>query len=341
MANINQIPMQQSMRESMTPVEWDHLNKAYGNTPTFLGAKPVGNSQELSGLDAVIAGVPWEGSNTWGSFSGCEQTPKAVRNASLRYGTGYIPEYDIEVMARLAVGDFGDFATYPKDMDKTIHSFDQEAASIFSHEAVPIFFGGDHSITYPILSALSAKYPRKVGLIHFDAHLDNMDDFAGDRFSRCSPLRRIAELPNIDPSKIVHVGIHGPRNSASQMRYVREMGLPIFTMADIRNQGLAEVVSKAQRIAGEGTEGYYVTVCSDIVDHAFNPGGPLDFGGLTSSEMCHTLYTLSQGKLLGMDIVEVYPRTDIHDASIHLVAWLAIYALAGIAVGRLAHDEKE
>ncbi len=340
MTNKGSEQVKQSNRESMTPVDWRNLNTVYGNIPTFLGAKPVRSPQALAGLDAVIAGLPWEGTNTWGSYSGCEQTPKAVRMVSLRYGTGYIPEYDIEVMTRLSVGDCGDFATFPNDVEKTIDSFSDGAASIFATGAIPIFLGGDHSVTYPVLRALTKQHPGKVGVIHFDAHLDNMDDFAGDRFSRCSPLRRIAELPDIDPAKIVHVGIHGPRNSPSQMSYVRRMGIPIFTMADIRQQGLVGVIAQAEQIAGEGTDGYYVTVCSDIIDHAFNPGGPLDFGGLSSGEMCTTLFTLSRGKLLGLDIVEVYPRTDLHDASTHLVAWLAIYALGGLAALRPTGDRK-
>lgn len=332
MAQKNKAQEKQADRESMSPVNWNEVNFIYGNIPTFLGAKPVRSDQDLAGLDAVFAGLPWEGTNTWGSYSACEQTPKAVRTASLRYGTGYIPEYDLEVMKMIKLGDYGDFATYPNDIDMTLNSFYEGAASIFKHHVVPIFFGGDHSVSYPVLKALTKQHPKKVGIIHFDAHLDNSDEYDSDRFSRCSPLRRIAELSDIDPKKIVHIGIHGPRNSPSQMRFVRKMGIPIYTIKDVREQGLNTVLAAAQQIAGQGTDGYYVTVCSDIIDHAFNPGGAIDFGGLTSAEMLSTLYMLSQGKLLGLDIVEVYPRSDVHETSIHLAAWLAIYALAGLAI---------
>jgi hypothetical protein len=56
-----------------------------------------------------------------------------------------------------------------------------------------------------------------------------------------------------------------------------------------------------------------------VIDHAFNPGGPLDFGGLTSGEMCEALFTLGQGPMLGLDLVEVYPLADLHGASVHLL----------------------
>lgn len=332
MKNPKDKSLKQAQRESMTPVDPTQVPLAYGTIPTFLGAAPVRVTDPLEDFDAVVAGLPWEGSNTWGSFSGCEQSPKAIRTVSLRYGTGYLPEYDVDVMTTLSVGDAGDFPTFPSEIETTLKVFEERAAPLFASGTVPIFFGGDHSVTYPVLAALTQQRPGRVGLIHFDAHLDNMDEFAGDRFSRCSPLRRIAELPGMDPKKMIHIGIHGPRNSPSQMRYVREIGIPIYTMADIRRQGLENVVAQAQQTASDGTDGYYVTVCSDIIDHAFNPGGPLDFGGLTTGEMCETLLTLARGKMLGMDIVEVYPLADAQQVSMHMVAWLTIYALAGLAL---------
>jgi guanidinopropionase len=324
----------QSTRESMTPVNMNEAPLVYGSIPTFLGAQPVRDEKDLAGLDAVVAGLPWEGTNTWGSFSGTEQTPKACRMASLRFGTAYIPEYDVEVMKSLAVGDWGDFPTYPNDTDQTFRIFEEKAASIFKSRAVPFFMGGDHSVTYPVLDALTRQHPGKVGLIHFDSHLDNMDEFGGDRYSRCSPLRRIAELPDMDVKKMVHIGVRGPRNSASQMAYVRSQGIPIFSMAEIKKQGLDAVLDQAIEIANSGTDGYYVTVCSDIIDYAFNPGGPLDFGGLSSGQMMDTLFRLGQGRLLGMDVVEVYPLADARQASIHLVDWLLIYAMGGMALRR-------
>lgn len=80
---------------------------------------------------------------------------------------------------------------------------------------------------------------------------------------------------------------------------------------------------------------------SVIIDHAFNPGGPLDFGGLTSGEMCEALYLLGQGPMLGLDLVEVYPLADLHEASVHLLVWLAIYGLAGLTVGRRGFSQRK
>ena len=316
-------------REAISPSTNSLVPMVSGNTPTFLGAKKV-FAGDLSTVDAVIAGLPWEGSNTWGSYSACEQAPKACRNASLRYGTGYVPEYDIDIAQHLRLGDFGDLPVAPTDALKTAASFESEASVLFNSNAVPIFFGGDHSVSYPVVKALSEIRPGRFGVIQFDAHLDNSDDFGADPFARCCPLRRITELPGIDPQKVVQVGIHGPRNSPSQMQFARDNGVNIFTSSDIKRQGLASIIDQASTLA-HGVDGYYITICSDVIDHAFNPGGPLDFGGLTAGEMLESLYRLASGPMLGLDIVEVYPRSDVNDASIHLATWLAIYGLAGLA----------
>ncbi|MEW6266220.1 MAG: agmatinase family protein [Thermodesulfobacteriota bacterium] len=279
----------------------------------------------------VVAGLPWEGTNTWGSYSGCEQTPKACRLASLRYGSGYLPEYDVEVMNSLIIGDLGDLPVHSTDVAKTFAAFEEAAARVFAAGVFPLFFGGDHAVTFPILKALSTQRPGRIGVLHFDAHFDNAGEYDGDSFARCCPLRRIAELPDMDPAKIVHIGIRGPRNAPSQMHYAREKGIPVYTMKDIHRLGLPVVLSAAQEIAANGTDGYYVTVCSDIMDQASNPGGPIDFGGLSSGDMCEALFTLGRGRILGLDLVEVYPRLDVREVSIHLLVWLAIYALAGLA----------
>ena len=57
--------------------------------------------------------------------------------------------------------------------------------------------------------------------------------------------------------------------------------------------------------------------------------------------MCEALFSLGQGPMLGLDLVEVYPLADLHEASVHLLVWLAIYGLAGLAVRRRASSQRK
>lgn len=320
------------VREAMSPYSTLAVPTVFGTIPSFLGSTPIHDLDAIKNFDAVVAGLPWEGSNTWGGYSGCEQSPKACRGASMRLGSGYLPEHDVDVMSSLALGDLGDLPTFPNDVTKTHAAFEEVATRIFETDAVPVLFGGDHSVTPPILKALSAKHSGRIGVLHFDAHFDNSDDYCGDRFARCTPLRRISELPQIDPAKIVHFGIRGPRNSPSQMNYARDAGIHIMTMTEVRKQGFGMALAQAMEIVSSGTDGYYVTICSDVIDYAFNPGGPIDFCGVTAADMCEAVFDLGQGKMLGIDLVEVYPRLDAREVSAHLMTWLAVYALGGLSV---------
>ena len=59
---INDIPMVEN-RKTLLP-------KVYGDTPSFLGAEVINGQGVGFGYDVVFAGVPWEGTMTWGSDTG-------------------------------------------------------------------------------------------------------------------------------------------------------------------------------------------------------------------------------------------------------------------------------
>lgn len=302
----------------------------YQGVPTFLSSDSVRDAAGLAGYDAAIVGVPWEGPVTWGGPSGCELAPKTVREASLRYG-GYLPEFDYDLFDYIKVCDFGDVAVVPGDGGETNRHIRDKVSAVLGHGATPIIFGGDHSITVPAVEALAQAHPKRVGLIHLDAHMDNMDNFGEERFARCCPMHRIYESAAMDPSKIIHMGIRGPRNNPDQMRFAREVGSQVMTGFEIRRKGVEYALQKALDVAGTDTDAIYVTVCSDILDVAFNPGGPPDLNGLTSYELSYLLYNLAARGIGAFDFVEIYPPTDRNSVSSHTAAWMGIYVMSGMA----------
>ena len=57
----------------MVPGRKVALPRVYGDTPTFLGVPRLDlRAPPRDAPDAVVVGVPWEGTVTWGSFTGCE-----------------------------------------------------------------------------------------------------------------------------------------------------------------------------------------------------------------------------------------------------------------------------
>jgi len=53
--------------------------------------------------------------------------------------------------------------------------------------------GGDHSISYPVVRAVSEKLGGPVDILHLDAHPDIYDAFEGNKYSHASSFARIME----------------------------------------------------------------------------------------------------------------------------------------------------
>ena len=314
------------------------LPRVYGDTPSFLGVDVVDVNRLEKGRDVIFSGAPWEGTVTWGSFSGCELAPRAIRHSAARYG-GFLPEYELDFFDYLTVADAGDVPVDPNSPEKTMDNIFSSMDRIYRNGSIPVTVGGDHSITPPIVDALGNNAKGPIGILHFDAHLDNAKVFGEDLFARCSPLHRIAQNEKVRKESIVHIGIRGPRNSASQLEYARQIGARVFNIREIRERGMTSVIDEALRIASNQTEHVYVTICSDCIDASFNPGGPADFNGLFPHELFSALYTIGRAGISGLDYVEVYPIQDPNSFSSHLASWAIIHALVGLASGKKKKSE--
>ncbi|MEW6265168.1 MAG: agmatinase family protein [Thermodesulfobacteriota bacterium] len=308
----------------------------YGDTPPLFGSRVVRTEEELKGLDAVVLGVPWEGTITWGGWSGCELGPKLMREVSQRL-TGLLPEYGLDVWRHIELGDFGDCAVTSQDVRATFADVERRVGAILAAGAIPIILGGDHSVPIPVVQALARHHSgKRIGVIQYDAHYDNKESHDGERLARNTPMRRIAETPGVRPDRIVQIGIRGPRNFPWGPAFARESGATVFTTLDIRKRGIEAVTQEAINIAHDGTDLVYVTVDSDIMDMAFNPGGPPDPGGVSSLEMLISLFQVGQaGQVGGLDVVEIYPPRDHANFSAHVMDWALLYFLGGLAKGRI------
>ena len=120
-------------------------NNIYSGVPSWLNLPVLENESELSSMDAVVTGVPWEGGCTIGGYSSCTEGPKAIRSVSIRY-TGYLPDFDLDAFDYLKVGDFGDVACRNGDYPLTFAAIRERISQIEDADALPITFGGDHGI---------------------------------------------------------------------------------------------------------------------------------------------------------------------------------------------------
>lgn len=306
----------------------------YSGVSTFLGLPAATNAEDLKKYDFAVLGVPWEGGCTIGGFSTCQMAPKAIREVSVRY-TGYLPEWDIDIFDTMTCCDYGDVAVHNGNYDFTFQQIRKAYSELLDAGNIPIVFGGDHGITYPIIQTLAQRHKKKVGIIHFDAHLDNYPSFGDDPYARCSLFNRLYQDENIDPTKIVHIGIRGPRNHPQEMKEAKKYGANVITAKAVKEMGYQCAIEKALALATKDTDVLYVTVCSDVVDGASNPNGPIDPCGLSSFEVGMMINACGAAGACSFDFVEIYPESTGPHICSHTANFFALYFMNGVARGRI------
>ena len=205
------------MRQSSLP-------KICGDTPSFPGSSVVQGDSLTAGYDVYRAVVPWEGTVTWGSFTGCELAPPTIRHAAARYG-GFLPESELNLSDDLKLGAMVDKTLNPNDPLATMNNVYANMDRIFKNQEIPFALDGDHSFTPEIIRDLEDNSDGVIGVIHFAAHLDNVNTLGDDEYPRCGPVHRTARLEKVRKKSIIHLGIRGPRNSpAAQYEYAKSMG---------------------------------------------------------------------------------------------------------------------
>ncbi|XP_057455377.1 arginase, mitochondrial-like isoform X2 [Lotus japonicus] len=184
----------------------------------------------------------------------------------------------------------------------------------------PIVLGGDHSISFPVVRAVSEKLGGPVDILHFDAHPDLYHDFEGNYYSHASPFARIME--GAYARRLVQVGIRSVTNDVREQ--VKKFGVEQYEMRTFsRDRHLLENLK-----LGEGVKGVYVSIDMDCLDPAFAPGvSHHESGGLSFRDTMNILQTL-QGNIVGGDVVEYNPQRDTVDNMTALVAAKFVRELA-------------
>jgi agmatinase len=100
----------------------------------------------------------------------------------------------------------------------------------------------------------------------------------------------------------------------------------------VREFGIADTLARIGERVGDAR--VYVSFDVDFVDPAFAPGiGTPEVGGFTSWEALRFLRGLARLKIVGCDVVEVYPAYDPAQITAFLGAAAAYEMLTLIAIG--------
>ncbi|KAG7619834.1 Ureohydrolase [Arabidopsis suecica] len=144
-----------------------------------------------------LLGVPLGHNSSF--LQGPAFAPPRIREAIWCGSTNSATEEGKELKDPRVLTDVGDVPVQEirdcgVDDDRLMNVISESVKLVMEEEPLrPLVLGGDHSISYPVVRAVSEKLGGPVDILHLDAHPDIYDCFEGNKYSHASSFARIME----------------------------------------------------------------------------------------------------------------------------------------------------
>jgi arginase len=222
-------------------------------------------------------------------------------------------------------------ARYLDEISDACKGLAEAVKKTLDEDMMPLVLGGDHSIAVGTVAGAASHFDKegkRIGLIWLDAHGDmNTPDSSPSGNVHGMPLASIMgfgppELtglasinPMVEPRNVALVGIRDL--DAKERKLMKDAGVHVFTMRDIDERGMREVMADALRFAGDDTAGIAVSLDMDFVDPSDAPGvGTPVRGGVTYREAHLALEMVADSRqMCSFELVEVNPVIDVHNTT--------------------------
>ena len=314
----------------------------YTGSSTFQKLPQVLDEKALAtmGAEVAVLGAPFDEGTS--NRPGARFGPKAIRAAFYVTGDLWSIQSQTEVFNRIRCVDAGDAPVVPSRPERAMRVIREKVRRVAGSGAIPIVLGGDHSISYPSIAAVSeVRSPRKVGVVHFDAHADTAADIWGAPASHGTPMRRLITEGWVSGRNFVQVGLRGYWPEKATFEWMRQQGMRWHPMTEIEERGPEAVIQDAISEALDGPDLIYLSVDIDVLDPSVAPGtGTPEPGGLQARELLRAIRQIVRRvELAGMDVVEVsppYDHAEITAAVAHRCVLEAISSLAAKKTGPAA-----
>jgi len=278
-----------------------------------------------------IIGVPMDLGQ---SRRGVDMGPSALRVAGLQTKLKQLNR-QVEDMGNIPVNQpeeqhYGERrAKYLKEIAETCTGLAETVRKALEGDETPLVLGGDHSIAAGTVAGVASYFKKKqkgIGVLWLDAHGDmNTPDSSPSGNVHGMPLASImgygpAELtdlagskPMVEPGNVSLVGIRDL--DSKERRLMKDIGVHVFTMRDIDERGMRQVMTEAMRFAGDDTAGIAVSLDMDFVDPSDAPGvGTPVRGGVTYREAHLAMEMIADSRAaVSFELVEINPIIDLHN----------------------------
>ena len=250
-----------------------------------------------------LIGLPTDRNSSF--LRGSAEAPGLIRAQLFSEMGNLATEAGLEIGEHFVIDDAGELPLAEAADDDILIEAAVKAAIDANRR--PLCFGGDHSVTYPIVKAVAAAYG-PINILHFDAHPDLYDELDGNRRSHASPFARIMEAGLA--TRLVQVGIR--TLNRHQREQAARFGVEIVEMRHFSTDAVPLLGGPL-----------YISMDLDGIDPAFAPGvSHHEPGGLSVRDVLHVL-ARQDAPVVGADVVELNPSRDVNGITAVVAAKLA------------------
>jgi arginase len=292
-----------------------------------------------------IIGVPMD---LGASRRGVDMGPSALRVAGLQGRIKHLG-HQVEDVGNISVRQPEEMpvgekrAKYVEEIADACKDLGSAVQKSLEEGYLPLVLGGDHSIAAGSISGVAAHFhkdKKQIGCIWLDAHSDmNSPETSPSGNVHGMPLACIMgygvpELydlydykPKIEPQNVVLVGVRDL--DTAEKKFIKKLGVRVFTMRDIDERGMREVMADALKYAMDDTDGIAVSLDMDFVDPSDAPGvGTPVRGGVTYREAHLAMEMIADSEAMAsLEIVEINPVIDEHNRTALLGVELVLSSL--------------
>jgi agmatinase len=252
----------------------------------------ISATASLSESDAVILGCPFDGTASF--RPGARFGPSAIRRASWGIET-YSPYLDRD-LEEAKIHDLGDLELPLGEKELALDLIRKAGREILAEKKFPIFLGGEHLITLPIIEEMVQVHP-DLHLLHIDAHADLREDYLGEPLSHSTVMRKVSNF--LERGRLFQIGI---RSGTKE-----EFGLAkrMKSLVSFKEDSIKRLVNGLRK------RPVYVSLDLDVIDPSLLPGvGTPEPGGLRFQDLITLLGALRPLWVVGFDVVELTPDYD-------------------------------
>jgi agmatinase len=279
------------------------------------------NAGSADDADIVVIGVQDE-SGSHAKRKGTSRAPDVLRIASNE--AEFFERGGVRIPTCPMRGTFDGKKIFDAGNLPNRNGVSELARDYSSRAKVPIFIGGDHSLTTEAIAGISKAVKSKLAILYFDAHPDFV---SSSRNYYGSVLTDSSQSLDYRSSMLIGTRAAEPEELVN----AKNESLQVVTPLDIVELGVQKVADMIQQRTRNSL--LYISIDLDCLDPCFAPGVSVPSpGGLSSMELIYLLNKSLAGRVVGLDIVELCPDFDVNGMTASLAARILSEGIASISV---------